>query len=126
MGWYIVCWMRMFNYTGKSSRMEYWYFVGLSLVILSFLGLLLIQFAWAKNYLYAVMGLNLLPYMAVLVRRIRDAGYSPWHAGWRFVPVIGQAMLLYITTRSSCKDPAGRFICPRKSSDAAPLCPLHD
>lgn len=111
MGWYIVCWMRAFNYAGKSGRMEYWYFIGISLVIISFLSLLAAVFNWDNRFIGAVIAINLLPYFSVLTRRIRDAGFNPWHVAWRFVPVIGQAVVLYITTRPSANasEPMAHF-----------------
>lgn len=101
MGWYIVCWMRTFDYTGKSGRMEYWYYIGISLVILSFASIAVLLHSDALNWIYGLVALNLFPYTAVLVRRVRDAGYSPWWALWRLVPVVGQAVILYMTTRPS-------------------------
>lgn len=116
MGWYIICWMRIFNYSGKSSRMEYWYFVGLSLVVLSLISIFLLQINSAAHYIYVLVAFNLLPYFSALVRRIRDAGYSPWYVLLHFVPIIGQAVIFYITTRPSCSDTRGSCMFRDKSS----------
>ena len=88
--------------------MEYWYFVGLSLVVISFSCIFLLQIDMAAKYIGVLVAFNLLPYCSVLVRRIRDAGYSPWYVVLRFVPLIGQVVILYITTRPSCSDARGR------------------
>lgn len=67
------------KFSGRASRSEYWWFVLFQFVI----GLLLILILPVLYYLFFVA--TILPYLAVLVRRLHDTGRSGW---WVFVGLI--------------------------------------
>ena len=77
-----------FDFSGKEGRKVYWLFV-LNCFIVSFiLGLI----SSTISYIFSLI--ILLPSLGILVRRLRDAGFSPWWALLLLVPGIGGIILL--------------------------------
>lgn len=114
----IMGFMNYINFSGVASRAEYWYWALFTFLIS--LTLALGQFAFfvpdlataysADSYTqptysagYLVLGIlsslfslaAFLPSLAVLVRRLHDAGYSGLSYFWSFVPFVGPFILLY-------------------------------
>jgi uncharacterized membrane protein YhaH (DUF805 family) len=72
-----------FDFSGKEGRKVYWLFV-LNCFIVSFiLGLI----SSTISYIFSLI--ILLPSLGILVRRLRDAGFSPWLALLLIIPVVG-------------------------------------
>jgi uncharacterized membrane protein YhaH (DUF805 family) len=72
-----------FDFSGKEGRKVYWLFV-LNCFIVSFiLGLI----SSTISYIFSLV--ILLPSLGILVRRLRDAGFSPWLALLLIIPVVG-------------------------------------
>lgn len=72
-----------FDFGGKEGRKVYWLFV-LNCFIVSFiLGLI----SSTVSFIFSLV--VLLPSLGILVRRLRDAGFSPWLALLLLVPVVG-------------------------------------
>ncbi len=72
-----------FDFGGKEGRKVYWLFV-LNCFIVSFiLGLI----SSTISFIFSLV--VLLPSLGILVRRLRDAGFSPWLALLLLVPVVG-------------------------------------
>ena len=93
-------WKRSFDYTGRSSRPDYWLFVLASWLILLVLNIIgtFVPFVGALANLYLIA--QFFPHLALGVRRLRDAG-KDWQ--WIFVglTVIGSLWLLYLHTLPS-------------------------
>lgn len=72
-----------FDFSGKEGRKVYWLFV-LNCFIVSFiLGLI----SSTVSFIFSLV--VLLPSLGILVRRLRDAGFSPWLALLLIIPVVG-------------------------------------
>ncbi len=93
---YLQAWKRSFDYTGRSSRPDYWLFVLVNLIVIVVLAVL----AGRTEALQALLTLytvaQIVPHLPVTVRRLRDAG-KEWP--WIFiglVPVIGGIWLIVL------------------------------
>ena len=72
-----------FDFGGKENRKVFWLF-WLNCFIVSFiLGLI----SSTISYIFSLV--VLLPSLGILVRRLRDAGFSPWLALLLLIPVVG-------------------------------------
>lgn len=79
-----------FDFGGKEKRKVYWLFV-LNCFIVSFiLGLI----SSTISYIFSLV--ILLPSLGILVRRLRDAGFSPWLALLLLVPVVGWIVVVIL------------------------------
>ena len=76
MNWYIGCLKKYAEFTGCASRMEYWMFSLINFAVL--LTVLIVDFlvGAAGFLLYAYFIATVVPSIAVLVRRLRDANCS--------------------------------------------------
>jgi uncharacterized membrane protein YhaH (DUF805 family) len=98
---YTEAWRRSFDYTGRSNRGDYWWYVlanFLISIILVALSSLSDFFGWIYSILLVA---TLIPSISVVVRRLRDAGK---HWGWFFislVPIIGTFWLIYLLVQPS-------------------------
>jgi len=95
------------NFNGRARRSEYWYFVLAQILIVfgmlavgSFLGMF---FDNSEDGFFMALGLFglyflaiLIPYLALIVRRMHDIGKSGWFYLVRFVPVIGGIWILVL------------------------------
>lgn len=88
--------MRGLDFTGASSRREFWWFV---LAVVMFLGLAqILSEHWGTLPLQLASIVVLLPWIAACARRLRDAGFSPWWQLISLAPVGGILVLLYLLT----------------------------
>lgn len=72
-----------FDFSGKENIKVFWLFV-LNCFIVSFiLGLI----SSTVSYIFSLV--ILLPSLGILVRRLRDAGFSPWLALLLLIPFVG-------------------------------------
>ena len=89
------------TFSGRSSRSAYWwwYLFGVLVLVVS----LAIDYALgAGGIFYALVALAmLLPNLAVLVRRLHDAGHSGWWLLIGLLPLIGAIVLLVFTLQGS-------------------------
>lgn len=97
------------DFKGVASRSEYWWFWAVYVLIV--LGLPVIAFladieygpsAIAFMLVWAIGTLGLLcPFIAVSIRRLRDAGYSGWCFLLRFIPYVGTIITWILMSRKS-------------------------
>jgi len=89
------------TFSGRSSRSAYWwwYLFGILVLVVS----LAIDYALgAGGILYVLVALAmLLPNLAVLVRRLHDAGHSGWWLLIGLLPLIRAIVLLVFTLQGS-------------------------
>ena len=79
-----------FDFNGKEGRKVYWLFF-LNCFIVSFiLGFI----SSTISYIFSLV--VFLPSLGILVRRLRDAGFSPWLALLVLVPVVGWIALVIL------------------------------
>lgn len=101
--WKKVVFNNYANFSGRARRAEYWYFV-LSTIIL-FVPFFLIAIIGGANESdgMAMLGFSLIgiymlamiiPWLAVVVRRLHDLNKSGWNYFVRFIPLVGPIILL--------------------------------
>ena len=89
------------DFSGRSRRSEYWYFV-------LFYFLILMAVTFAEGFLFNtaftyVVGFLffIIPYFAVAVRRLHDIGKSGWYYFLIVIPLVGSIlMLIWLCTDS--------------------------
>ena len=105
MDWYFKVLNNYFVFSGRARRMEYWYFVLFNFLI-SFALFYVDSLSGFMQQRYGIMigplsGLYslavLIPYLAVLVRRLHDTGRSAWWLLIYLLPFIG-ALVIFIFT----------------------------
>lgn len=94
------------QFTGRSRRSEYWYFVlfyiitaVVAIILDNLLGIAFLEF-YGPLYLIVVLGL-VIPSLAVVVRRLHDVGKSGWFYFIGLIPIIGAIWLLVLMVTDS-------------------------
>ncbi len=95
------------NFSGRARRSEYWYFMLAQFLI--FIGFVMIGsligliFDSPENGFFIAYGLfvfylllMIIPYLAVVVRRLHDTGKSGWYYLVSFIPFIGGIWMLVL------------------------------
>jgi len=99
---FTTAWKRSFDYTGRSDRGDYWFFLLASFIVLLVLNIVgsFVPFIGVLANIYLIT--ELVPHLSLAVRRLRDAG-KDWQ--WIFVSVtlIGTIWLLYLHALPSAR-----------------------
>lgn len=102
---------RMGDFTGRSSRSEYWYFFLLNSMILS--SAAAVELAGAPQIVSVVASIwtlvALVPALSLFIRRLRDAGYSPWMSLFALAGPLGAVVFLVLLCQRS-KDAAATSV----------------
>lgn len=103
--YYVLAWQRSFDYVGRSTRPEYWWFIlvySIPALVLLFLGAVSeLFFNLFRLYLVA----SIVPSLPLQIRRLRDAGKAwPW-IFISFVPLIGGIWLIVLLCQPSVSLP---------------------
>ncbi|MEL6253733.1 MAG: DUF805 domain-containing protein [Bacteroidota bacterium] len=106
MNYYLMAFKRYADFSGRSRRKEYWYFVLFNLlvyIVLFAADMAIISSGSAGlgifSGIYALA--TLIPSLAVAVRRLHDIGRSGWSILFGLIPVIGAVLLLIWYTTDS-------------------------
>lgn len=95
------------EFNGRSRRQEYWLFFLFSILVN--LAVNIIDAAFSTGIVSALVGLALIvPYIAVLVRRLHDTDRTGWWALLILLPVLGTLILLVFCLLKGT-DGANRF-----------------
>ena len=100
MSWYLQALKKYAVFSGRSRRMEYWYFVLFNIIVSIVLGVIDGLLGTSGSYagaglLSGIYGLAvLIPTLAVTVRRLHDIDRSGWWILIALVPLIGVIVLL--------------------------------
>ena len=115
MKYYISALKQYANFSGRSTRSEYWYFV-LFNVIFAIVAMFLDKLFGTTFSINTIGGTSRLPYgyfyllyllvvlipsLAVAVRRLHDVGKSGWFFLICFIPIIGSIWLLVLMCTDS-------------------------
>jgi uncharacterized membrane protein YhaH (DUF805 family) len=83
------------TFNGRASRSEFWWWVGAWILFALLSGMLMaIDLTLGSIVYYGVGLLVLIPYLAVLVRRLHDTGRSGWWFWIVLIPIVGAIVLL--------------------------------
>lgn len=100
MEWYLKALKSYVDFTGRARRKEYWMFILFHLLIIAALGFsnafvaetIGVQVGAILLAIYAIG--TILPTLAVTVRRLHDTNRSGWWILIRFIPLVGDIILL--------------------------------
>lgn len=88
-----ACLSKYVDFKGRASRSEFWWYVLATIIATTIASILDSMFGNGLFSAVVFLG-NLLPYLAVQVRRLHDTGRSGWWLLIAFVPIIGVILLL--------------------------------
>ncbi|MCK8585312.1 DUF805 domain-containing protein [Yersinia ruckeri] len=97
MNWFLICFKKYADFSGRARRTEYWtysilsYFILVFFIGLFFLGKNIGILLFCTYYL-----LSIIPGFAVKVRRLHDVGFSGWWCLIMMMPIIGFFFLLIL------------------------------
>ena len=100
MKWYIECWKKYVEFSGRARRQEYWMFVLFNVIVSLAVGLvagLLRVPTLGSIYSLAV----LLPGLAVTARRLHDTNRSGWMQLISLIPIVGWIIVLVFLCQDS-------------------------
>ncbi|MDX2380027.1 MAG: DUF805 domain-containing protein [Acidimicrobiia bacterium] len=107
-GYYkLVVFERYLKFDGRAARPEFWWFVLANLIIGLVLQGIAVSLQSADNDLWQLFSFAyvvyfaaiILPYIAVLIRRLHDTGKSGYFAFWLLLPLIGSIILIVLTVQ---------------------------
>ena len=106
---YIDYWKRYFDFEGKSTRTQFWMVVLFDLLIGLVVGLFALIPGAKKifdviDYIWSIV--NLIPGLAISVRRLRDAGKSWTNLFWMLLPLVGWIILIVLFCQPSIEEPS--------------------
>ena len=114
MKWMILPYKRYFDFSGRSSRKEYWMFHLFLLVFL--VGMIFIldsverdlKYGAISDYGFGLFGIiilaSIIPHVAVTIRRYHDQSLSGWYYLWTFFPYIGGLISIYFMVQEGTPD----------------------
>lgn len=85
-----TCYSKYATFSGVASRSEFWWFFLAAIVINSVVTNILGPSSLTQVILFLATGI---PSIAVGVRRLRDAGFSPW---WMLLAITGIGILVLL------------------------------
>ena len=94
-------WKRSFDYAGRSTRPEYWWFYLANFIIGLVLGLVSNASEFFGWVLSAYLPASIVPTLPLTIRRLRDAGKAwPWiFIG--LIPIVGTIWLIVLLCQPS-------------------------
>ena len=108
MNWYLGCWKKYAEFSGRARRQEFWMFV-LFNILATFVAGFLEGLLGTGGALYGLYYLAvLIPSFAVSVRRLHDTDHSGWWIFINLVPLIGFIIYLVFLCSDS-KSGENRF-----------------
>jgi uncharacterized membrane protein YhaH (DUF805 family) len=134
--WGLLPFRRYADFSGRSRRKEYWYFVLFNLVLTAayaaLFGLVMLLLYYADMsedsmmtvcYILAVPAIlyqcyAFIPGLAVVVRRLHDLDKSGWNILWGLIPLVGPILLIVWYATEGTRGP-NRFGPDPLAGDAA-------
>ncbi len=110
MSYYFKALKNSFNYKGRATRSEYWYFVLFNILFVFITGWATGRFLYqyistetVVNALALYQLILFIPYFSLAVRRLQDVGKRGWFVLLGFIPVVGWIWLLILFVKGSNK-----------------------
>lgn len=94
MNWYLGCWKKYAEFSGRARRQEFWMFVLFNFLASIAVGIVdgILGTTGALGGLYSLA--VLIPSLAVAARRLHDTDHSGWLQLIVLIPLIGWIILL--------------------------------
>ena len=84
-------WKRSFDFKGTSSRREFW----LGLLGLLTINIIAFGLSFYSPVFTLIIVINNLSFVSTFIRRLRDAGYSPWLFLLFFIPIVSLVLIYF-------------------------------
>lgn len=101
---YVDFWKRYVDFEGKTNVPGYWYVILCNFIIGLVLGIIITLALNFLAYLYLVYlyyFAAFIPSLAILIRRLRDAGKDWTNIFWIFLPIVGWIILIVYLCKQS-------------------------
>jgi uncharacterized membrane protein YhaH (DUF805 family) len=119
MQWYLQCWKKWNDFSGRARRSEYWYFVLINAVLSIFCSFFLRLIPFVGIALVGIYSVAIiLPTIAVQVRRLHDTGRSGWWIFLNLLPILGGLIFFVFMVLDS--EPGTNAYGPNPKGDSAP------
>lgn len=92
-------WKRFADFNGTTSVGGYWWAFLANIIVSIVVGVIAGLILPVLSTIFAIA--NLIPGIAIAVRRLRDAGYKWYNLFWSFVPVVGLVILIILLIKPS-------------------------
>ena len=94
MNWYLGCWKKFADFSGRARRQEYWMFVLFNFLVSVAVGVVdgILGAGGSLSGLYSLA--VLVPSLAVSARRLHDTDRSGWWMLIALIPLVGWIILL--------------------------------
>ena len=101
MNWYLGCWKKYAEFSGRARRKEFWMFVLFNFLVSIAVGIVdgILGTNGALGGLYSLA--VLIPSLAVAARRLHDTDRSGWWQLIALIPLIGVIILLVFVCSDS-------------------------
>ena len=101
MNWYLGCWKKYAEFSGRARRKEFWMFVLFNFLVNIAVGIVdgILGTNGALGGLYSLA--VLIPSLAVAARRLHDTDRSGWWQLIALIPLIGVIILLVFVCSDS-------------------------
>ena len=122
MSWYLQALKKYAVFSGRSRRMEYWYFVLFNIIVSIVLGTIdallgTLGSGMGVGLLSGIYGLAILiPSLAVTVRRLHDTDRTGWWILIALVPLIGGIVLLVFALLEGTPGPNRYGLNPKEAT----------
>lgn len=95
MNWYLMAFKKYSQFTGRSRRSEYWYFILFNFIITILLQAFEHGDSMHLGTLSSLYSLAIIiPGIAVSIRRLHDTGRSGWTLLFALIPIVGAVILI--------------------------------
>lgn len=98
-------WTRAFDFEGRATQREYWYFVLFSLLLSMVVGVVYGNSPKLETMQGWVGILTFVPSLSLSIRRLHDVNRSAWNLLWFFTIIGALVPLLYWHARHSDRHP---------------------
>lgn len=99
--YFIKGWQRSFDYSGRSTRPEYWWFYLANFIVSLLIGVLSAFLDVFGKLLFVYFFASIFPHLSLTIRRLRDSGKAwPW-IFISLVPFIGGIWLIILLCQPS-------------------------
>ena len=94
MNWYLGCWKKYAEFSGRARRQEFWMFVLFNFLVGVAVGIVEAILGTGGSLCGLYNLAVLIPYIAVTARRLHDTDRSGWWQLIALIPLIGFIILL--------------------------------
>ncbi|GBR46937.1 DUF805 domain-containing protein [Neokomagataea thailandica] len=107
MKWFLAPYKRYFDFSGRSSRSEYWLYILSTIIAIFVVSMIIVAISFAMDMgnngdaailFYIVLGfwglISIIPHLALTVRRFHDQDLSGFLVLLQFIPFVGGLIVL--------------------------------